>query len=222
MRLTIDLPATLDELARFIAAAEALDVPDDATPSFENTGVGMGAMTLDLGTASHTERDLPEPDPIPPVLAAAEKAAPAKAPKAAKRAAKTAPAEAKAPGKPTGYLAAVLNLIADHGGTWEGSAASLGSAVHPANPESGKATVRNAEKKGWVSLTKDGNRVRAVSITRAGYEAIDRVPTASVSGLPALTEPDPDAEVVPMPEVGPIERRPFDPDRARQSAAAAL
>lgn len=31
-----------------------------------------------------------------------------------------------------------------------------------------------------------------------------------------------DLPVVPMPEVGPIERRPFDPDRARQSAAAAL
>lgn len=224
MRLTIDLPATLDELARFIAAAEALDVPDDATPTLAASQQGA-ALALDLGTAERTERTLPEPDPIPPVLAdlaAAEKAAPAKAPKAAKRTNPPKAAAPKTPGKPTGYLAAVLDLLADHGGTWEGSSASLGRAVHPGNPDSGTQTVKNAVKKGLASLTKDGNRVRSVSITRAGYEAIDRVPTASVNGLATLTEPGPDANVVAMPEVGPIERRPFDPDRVRQSAAAAL
>ena len=219
MRLSIDLPATLDELDRFLAVARDLGVSHVApfdTGYCSALAADTDAEPIDLVPAAI--------DPIPPVLAdlaAAEKAAPAKATKVAKRAGTKVPAKATC--KAGGYLAAALNLIADQGGTWDGSGTSLGRAVHPANPSSGAQTVKNALHKGYVTFTRDGRKVTAVALTKAGYEAIDRVPTVgNIGELSPLTDPEPSATVVPMPDAGPIERRKFDPDAARMGAAAAL
>ena len=66
----------------------------------------------------------------------------------------------------------------------------------------------------------NGRNATAITLTAEGWKFIGRTPPASI-GRPVAAVPD--APSAPrIPDLGPIERRPFDPDRVRQGSAGAL
>lgn len=109
IRLTLTLPAPVDELRVFVEACERLGLIDVATDLDTLT------MVATLGQATPTVEAAPPAAPPAPA---------AKAPKAAKRAAKKAPAKKRAAsGGDTAQ--AIIAALQKMGGRWNGSASAF-------------------------------------------------------------------------------------------------
>lgn len=141
-------------------------------------------------------------------------------------------ATSKGPGTVNGLRRQLLEAIADEGGTWEGSAPALGRHAGAATTEATvRMSIQKLKERGLISLVKaNRTKTRSISLTGAGWAALDRTPPkhpaaggagGSYSERSTEHSTEPRATVTDI-DAGPIERRPFDAERARAGAAAAL
>ena len=214
MKLTLDLPATTDELAAYAAACRTLgtgsiDAVDDALIGI----VATFAPPTDL--TPHIEQHQANTAAIASVTATQPPTQPPTKPKPTQ----------KATSGTVGTI--MLTAIADApGGTWDGSYASLARDAYPTNPAVAQTAMRQIEAEGKVTVERVNGRVKRVTLTAAGYKAIGlNAPVARIVPTAVVPRPDPEPETPSVTAedlaaaAGPIERRPFDPERARANVA---
>lgn len=147
-------------------------------------------------------------------------------------------------GKYTPAQLAVLNALADQGGLIvdrSGRVTNRLMALAGVTFAAPQTVLRKFEQRGLVQREVNGTRSYLVRLTKAGWALIGREPSTIVSAPPpppptaeqrparmVETPPAPRPDVAPpsaapqMPQCGPIERRPFDPDEVRAQQAHAL
>jgi hypothetical protein len=157
-------------------------------------------------------RPVTRPAPAPTVPPPAETpAAPAPAPAAAEPPA-PAPAATRA-ARRGGRL----------GGTYRGSINEYVDTLGTHSPKSTSTVVRQLAADGLLELTRSSPRVvTCIALTRAGWKQMGR-------GAPPVAKPRtvtdtaaPEQSAPEIPDLGPIERRRFDPDAARIAAGDAV
>lgn len=172
------------------------------------------AIGSDTDAVPATVAEEPPSAPTPPVE-------PPPAPKAATSAPKRTGASRGGRPKATGGTCshAILNAVADAGGSIPASASSIGIAHGTGTEQSKRSAAADLVRDGLLTTVP---RTGPTRITEKGWAFIGRTAPAK----PADTSTKPELAAVPdppaMPDLGPIERRPFDPDRVRQQQAEAL
>lgn len=127
----------------------------------------------------------------------------------------------KAPGK---LQRSLLEALASrHGRLSDPAGRTLGRIVKlagAASPNSASACLKTLDDQGLIERQIQAKRCYRITLTPAGWAAIDRTPPTSqdIDTAPARAP----KQAATMPELGPIERRPFDPDEVRAQQADAL
>ena len=212
MRLSIAFPVDLAELEGFVLAARHLGATAVEVEAGRTTGdaelvVMVPAVAPTTGAASAPPVEAEPPAPVAPAPAPVRTAKPARAKSA------RAPGEVK-----SGTCShAILTAVADAGGTIPSTSARVG-AIHGTDTDmANKKTAPVLVRDGFLATTP---HTGPTSLTAKGWAAIGRTAPTTRPAPPA-----PVAEARPAPpkpiDLGPIERRPFDPDRVRQSQAEA-
>lgn len=224
MKLTLDLPTTRAELARFLEGAQLLGL--DVVEAMDQ--LQLQARLSDAAAAATPQPDPPPSAPTPPAAATPEPTR-AKRTRSTSGSKTTSPKTSKAPSSTAGprgeLVTKILTAIADQGGTWEGSAKDLAASIEGAARDTAQKAISRLAANGLLALTKPHPRkVTEVCLTKDGWAALGRTPVGGplheidLSGDATKT---PDVEAPPI-DAGPMARNGFDPDRARQAAAAAL
>lgn len=237
-------PLVLDVLAR-VLGLDRIDHPATASPVQITDMAGTAERAPVVTTAPVTDEDrdyLRSPERLKNQAAA--KKAPAKKPavKGPVRREDTVPYEKRRPGKATGpksgphapgqfaapgtALHAILTVLADHGGRWEGTAVTLGTEAGAATGSAAKS-IRALAAAGLVTTEKAHPRqITAIALTGDGWAHLGRGKPTDIHSLvltPPAPEPDdhrpPVIDIATLPREG---RKPFDPDAARNAAASAL
>lgn len=201
-----------------IAGADLFDLVENM---FEQVPPGIVAA-IGMGSTSLVPREgAPPRPPVAPIDAPDAK--PEKVPEARKAAPKSAKDNPgrRLPGNaaPGTCAHTLLTAVADAGGTFTGSLSDLATNHGTGNRASSVAMASQLNRTGLVDAVP---RIGPVKLTPAGWAAIGRTPTAAApkasTPSPLAAVPDPPT----IPDLGPIEKRPFDPDRVRQQQANAL
>lgn len=220
MRLSLAFPADLTELEGFVLAARhlgatAVEIHIDAEPVGFNVAGDSAELVVMVPAVAPTVAD-PPPAPVAPVKADPPagmevftgRGAKAKTTRAAK------PGEVKSGTCPH----AILVAVADAGGSIPSSSARVGERHGTGTDLSNKRAASVLVRDGYLTTTP---RTGPTSLTARGWAAIGRTAPASAPRATAAP-PKPPERPTPGPiDLGPIERRPFDPDRVRQSQAEA-
>ena len=205
MSLSLSLPASPDELVRYAEAARLL-----GCDRVDHDDVGRRLVTDLAGTS------VAAPPPVPAPAVAAEPVPVAEPVRAVNRAATPKPPAPKPGGAaPHSAGGVLLDLLRQGGGRWEGNAAGLAAAAG-CTPAAARQAVRKMEAKGKITRRSIG------AATGAGARFIITLGSEPRPALAPVPQPEPEPERPVMPDVGPMERRRFDPDTARAGAAGAL
>ena len=214
-------PLVLDVLAR-VLGFDRIDHPAGAAPE-RVTDLAGTAERAPVVTAAPVRSPDRIKNQTPAKKAVAKKAA-AKAGKATgPKSGPHAPGQLTAPGT---KLRSILDVLADHGGRWEGTSSDLGAAAGCTH-QSGPKMIRNLADAGLCTIERSGPRtVTAIALTGDGWAHLGRGKPTDIHSL-VLTPPEPPAtsdapkviDLATLPREG---RKPFDPDAARAAAAGAL
>lgn len=190
MKLSITLPASVDDLARFVDACRTLDI-------------GPAALDDESPTAALVATDADEApvvEPERPALAAKKAPANRKAP-AAKAKSK------RASGGPKGgtIAVAVLTTLADADGMFDGSLQELAEAANPSSVGATVQEIRKLDGLGAVAIDRISPRkVRRTAITTDGRKMLARMtdgptPDPEPKAKPLAAVPDPKPTPAPLP-----------------------
>lgn len=173
------------------------------------------AIGSDTDVVPATVAEDPPSAPTPPAV-------PPAAPKATTKPKKATSGRVGRPKAESGTCShAILNAVADAGGTILAAAAVVGADHGTGTTMANKKAASNLVRDGLLTTTP---RTGPTSLTPKGWAAIGRTAPAGPRTTEAPAKPDlaavPDPPAIP--DLGPIERRPFDPDRVRQQQANAL
>lgn len=117
----------------------------------------------------------------------------------------------------------LLDTLADRGGSFEGAGVALARELEAKTGRMAtalKQELTNMSREGLV--LHEGRRHDGIwSLTGDGWRAAGRTPAAAPTTPPSRAAV-PEPERPPLTVAGPIAHRPFDPERARMAAAAAL
>lgn len=178
MRLTLDLPATIDELAAYVEACRLLGmgtVADD-----ERDGATLMAVPLSPAATPTAPTRRSDPDPLPS--------------KKGKRA-------------PGGTIpVAILTTLADADGMFDGSYGELAKVANPSNPASAMPALRQMEKADLIAADRQGRNVKRTAITTKGRAALAKMtdgPTPEPTRRPAPATPAALRPVADLPNLKP-------------------
>lgn len=216
-------PLVLDVLAR-VLGFDRIDHPTTASPVQITDMAGTAERAPVVTTAPVTDEDrdyLRSLKNQAKARKAAVKKAPGKAP--GPKSGPHAPGQLAAPGT---KLRSILDVLADHGGRWEGTSSDLGDAAGCTH-QSGPKMIRHLADAGLCTIERSGPRtVTAIALTGDGWAHLGRGKPTDIHSLvltPPAPEPDdhrpPVIDIATLPREG---RKPFDPDAARAAAASAL
>ena len=212
-------------IAGAVLGLDRIDHPAAAAPQqvTDLAGTAERAPVVTAAPATDEDREyLRSPERLKnqtPAKKAAAKAGKATGPKSDPH----APGQLAAPGT---KLRSILDVLADHGGRWEGTSSDLGAAAGCTH-QSGPKMIRNLADAGLCTIERSGPRtVTAIALTGDGWAHLGRGKPTDIHSL-VLTPPEPPAtsdapkviDLATLPREG---RKPFDPDAARAAAAGAL
>ena len=182
MKLTIDLPATLDEIEHFCATCRSLGLLGGYQPDLESFGL---IANIDFGDITPTEA----PAPAKVERVAKRKAEAAAAPQRVKPGSLST-AKAKS-GRGLGEMAeTIIDYLRDEcDGRFVGNTGDLARTVSPSDVDRCVKTISRLGANGTLRLDKGGVSGRVVAVALPGAKApapapaLQSVPTPPVEGL---------------------------------------
>ena len=207
MKSTITFSAAVALPAGGTIAVQADDVPIAGADLFDLIGMMFEQAEEAEAGAGHERQTAPPAPKAPTPL-------PTPAPKAAPKAAPKPDGRPKVTGGTCSH--AILTAIADAGGTIRATAAQIGADYGTGKDTANRKAASVLVLNGLLTTTP---RTGPTSLTAKGWAAIGRTaPTAPKPPSPLAAVPD----TPKVPDLGPIEKRPFDPDAIRNQQAAGM